>query len=142
LSTAAYANGPASLWNHNGSVMGLNADGTHRQFIYSNPRFGMQQVGVTPGVLLFDGERVGWQYQGTAYVFPSSHCPAASYPVSGPVSADEQQVIMYGQAPVIDNYCNLVGYRHDTLVFTHLRTLALPQPQYPYGYDPRYGYPR
>jgi hypothetical protein len=85
----------------------------------------MIQAGVTVGMLLFDGERVGWQYQGIAYVF-APHCAPFGYNVAGPISSDEQQVTLYGQAPVVDTYCNIVGYRPDTLVFTLIQ--APPPP--------------
>ena|SRR5882672_11227366 len=50
FSTAA---GAASLWDHNGSVVSLEANGPARKFYYSAPRPGLP---VTSGVLLFDGK--------------------------------------------------------------------------------------
>jgi hypothetical protein len=81
--TMAHAT-PSSLWNHNGSLMGLVANGPYRQFVYEPPRSGMIQVGVRPGTLLFDGRKDGYQYTGTAYVFPPN-CPPVGYYVSGPL---------------------------------------------------------
>ena len=45
---------PASLWDHNNSVMALYADGASRVFRYHEPRIGMQLEGVVSGSLLLD----------------------------------------------------------------------------------------
>jgi hypothetical protein len=122
MTTVATAQPVSSLWNHNGSLMGLMADGPYRQFVYEQPRPGMAQVGVRPGTLLFDGRRDGNQYLGTAYLFPPT-CPRIAYDVSGPVSWNDLQVTMYGLAPIVDRNCQVIGYRNDTLVFSHMQTL-------------------
>jgi hypothetical protein len=108
---------PPSIWAHSGSMVALLANGPYRQFVYDYPRPGMAEVGVRPGTLLFDGQRNGWTYAGTAFLFPPG-CPAVPYPVSGPVSPDERVVTMYGPAPRVDWTCNIHGYFNDTLVFS------------------------
>ena len=45
-----------TIWDHNGSVMYLVANGPSREFHYQRPRAGMLEVGVRPGSLLFMGQ--------------------------------------------------------------------------------------
>lgn len=104
------------LWNHNGSTMRLIADAGARKFVYESPREGLAQVGVTRGAILFRGKKAGNSYTGTAYIF--SHCGAKPYQVKGPVSDDQRQVTLYGEAPIVDSNCRVTGFRRDTLVFT------------------------
>lgn len=108
----------ASLWNHNGSLMKLEADGAKRRFVYMRPRAGLRPRGVTPGTLLFDGEKSGDWYVGTAYIF-SQHCGKLSYRVEGPVSPDLKSVTMTGQAPKVDVSCTVTGYKVDELRFDY-----------------------
>src|SRR6267142_7260902 len=111
FSTAA---GAASLWDHNGSVVSLEANGAARKFYYSTPRPGLP---VTSGALLFDGKKDGNSYSGTAYTFNRA-CGTRGYAVSGPVSEDQRTVTMYGKVPRLDANCKLIGYRDDVLVFS------------------------
>ena len=104
------------LWNHNGSTMRLFADGAVRKFLYESPREGLAGVGVSKGTLLFSGIKSGNAYSGTAYVF--SRCGAKPYQVSGPVSDDQRQVTLYGQAPIPDSNCRISSHRSDSLMFT------------------------
>ena len=104
------------LWDHNGSMVRLIANGAARQFVYVTPRQGLSPVGVSAGTLLFKGTKNGNSYSGTAFVF--SHCGPAPYQVSGPVSDDQRQVTLYGQAPIQDANCQITNYRSDTLIFT------------------------
>lgn len=108
--------GGPTLWNHNGSTMRLVADGSHRRFIYDSPRQGMRDEGVTAGTVLFDGNRNGERYSGTAYVFSGS-CGLRAYRVQGTVSADQRWVTLRGQAPRLATNCAQIGSRPDELVF-------------------------
>ena len=113
----AAAQGSATLWHHNGSVVSLSAAGAQRQFHYQTPTSDLFELGVRSGTLLFNGRRSDNQYSGMAYVF-SRTCGALSYPVVGPVSADQRTVTMYGKAPVLNASCRVVGHRDDVLVFS------------------------
>jgi hypothetical protein len=106
----------ASLWDHNGSIMRLVANGDSRQFLYHAPRQGMINEGVTNGTLLFEGVRNGDTYFGTAFVF-RRRCGSFPFEVNGTVAADERTVTMRGDAPRIDGNCNISGHVSDTLVF-------------------------
>src|SRR5437016_4979405 len=123
-SICAFAQGASSIWDHNGSAVYLSADGAGRRFYYQAPRAGLQEVGVQPGNLLFDGRRDGNRYSGTAYVFSKS-CGGLAYAVSGPVSSDQRSVTMYGKAPTVSTNCRVVGYRDDVLVFTFSSSSAI-----------------
>ena len=106
----------ATLWNHNGSIMRLEADGNMRRFVYEEPRPGMVRQGAKPGDVVFEGRRNRMTYSGTAYIF-SKRCGRVAYPVSGRVAADQQAVVMRGRAPRLDRNCNVKSYRRDRLSF-------------------------
>lgn len=109
-----------SLWQHNGSVVYLTADGASRRFYYDSPREGLDSVGVKRGTLLFEGQKNGDQYSGTAYFF-SKICGPGTYAVSGPVTSNESQITitLSGKAPQLDANCKQIGVRDDVLVFTY-----------------------
>ena len=117
-STLSWPAMSASLWQHNGSIVSLEASGTARKFSYETPRPGLN---VSPGALLFDGVKNGDTYSGTAFEFSRS-CPPAGYQVSGSVSSNQQVVTMTGDAPVRDTACKIVGSKPSDLVFTYVRT--------------------
>jgi len=109
--------GSGTAWNHNGSDMRLLADGSTRRFVYKRPRSGLS---VRSCDVVFEGEKQGKRYVGTAYVF-SKRCGSIGYPVSGPVSKDGLKITLYGEAPRRRNDCSVKGYRDDKLVFEYLR---------------------
>ncbi len=112
-----YTVGSPGTWDHNGSVMRLEADGATRRFTYMNPRKGLHEVGVNGDTILFDGRREGNRYVGTARWF-SKTCGQQEFPVTGTVSVDERQVELSGQAPRVDGKCRKTGTATEKLVFT------------------------
>lgn len=110
------ANGGPTTWNHNGSVMRLEADGNVRRFVYDQPRSGMVKAGARSGDIVFEGQRNGATYSGTAYIFSKS-CGRVPYPVAGNVSADQRAVVLEGQAPRLGSGCQVKSYRRDRLSF-------------------------
>lgn len=109
-----------SCWNHNGSLMRLQAQGNNRWFSYERPRQVLWNAGVRPGTLLFNGRKNGNWYSGTARVY-SKFCPGAplEYFVEGPVRGDQLQVTVRGTREVY-NRCQPTGrFTNDTLVFTY-----------------------
>ena len=109
-----------SLWEHNGSIVYLEAEGQLRRFYYERPR---SELPVEAGTPLFHGQTRGNRYTGTAYVFSES-CGPIGYPVTGAVSANKLKIRMRGKAPVRDDDCNIVRFRNDELVFTYVRSVA------------------
>jgi hypothetical protein len=107
---------PRTDWEHNGSLMYLEASGNVREFYYARPRPGMAEAGARPGSLLFSGEVVDGGYQGTAYIF-SPRCGKLSYYVSGPILNNYRRVVMRGQAPRVNAACQVIGEVTDVLVF-------------------------
>jgi len=117
-STTAYAD---SCWNHNGSVMRLQASGNNRWFYYENPRQVLRNAGVRRGTLLFNGRKSGNWYSGTARRF-SKFCPGTplEYQVEGPVRGDQLKVTVRGSREVYKE-CNPTGrFANDVLVFTYI----------------------
>ena len=98
-------------WNLNGSKATLIVNGSHLEFIYTDPRAGLREEGVLPGTKAFDGTVSNGMYQGTEYVF-SKICGAFGYHVSGYLSSDRRQITMSGQAPHINAQCQIVSYKN------------------------------
>ena len=110
------ATGAPTKWNHNGSLMLLEASGAERRFVYDVPRQGMIAAGARPGDVVFAGRREGATYSGTAYIYSPS-CGQVGYPVAGNVSSDERSVVLEGQAPRLGSDCTVKSYRRDRLQF-------------------------
>ena len=92
------ASAEPTIWDHNGSVVYLVANGQSREFHYQKPRAGMLEVGARPGSLLFRGEIDNGQYSGTAYIF-SPHCGQIPFQVKGPVLDNDERITLSGRAP-------------------------------------------
>ena len=75
----------STIWDHNGSVMYLIANGSSREFYYQRPRPGMLEAGARPDSLLFRGQINDGQFSGTAYVF-NAHCGQVPFDVKDPFS--------------------------------------------------------
>ena len=120
---AALLAGPAaadSCWDHNGSLMRLQAQGENRWFSYEIPRDALRPAGVQRRTVLFSGTNRGDWYSGWASVF-SSACPGEplEYWVEGPVLQNPLRVVMDGTREVHRN-CRWTGdYATDRLVFTY-----------------------
>jgi len=110
----------SSLWEHNGSLVYLTADGDNRSFYYDAPREEMVARGVKRGTLLFEGRKDGEKYSGLVRFF-SKDCGIGTYPVSGPVNSTsgEITITLSGKAPQLDKNCNQIGVREDVLTFTY-----------------------
>ena len=111
-----------SFWDHNGSVMRLVADGDQRQLIYEQPKQILNDAVVERGTVLFEGDRVGNKYTGTAKRF-SKNCHAPlPYHVSGNVLT-ETKIVLEGRREVYDDDCRPTGrFTRDTLVFRYLHS--------------------
>lgn len=107
---------PKSLWEHNGSILRLVAQGTARSFIYERPREKLRDEGVGLDTTLFKGTAQDDTYSGTAYVF-RANCKPFGYAVSGSILNNGRTVILIGKAPVVDAQCKRVGLVDDELVF-------------------------
>jgi len=93
-----------TVWDHNGSVMCLVANGSSREIYYQKPRSGMLEAGARPGSLLFRGEVNNGQYLGTAYIF-NPHCEPIPYEVKGAILNDDERIVLTGQAPRVGRDC-------------------------------------
>jgi hypothetical protein len=119
-----------TIWDHNGSVMSLVANGSSREFYYQKPRPGMLDAGARPGSLLFRGRVNGGQYSGTAYFF-NSHCGAIPFEVKGPSLGDEERIVLTGQAPRVGRDCRTYGSYTSNLEFRRSRSDEANQPLEP-----------
>ncbi len=108
-----------SFWDHNGSEMGLLADGDRRTIVYMTPRPALAGI-VEAGDVLFNGRKDGNRYVGKARVF-SSQCPPEAFDVSGPILAEGRKVELTGDAPQRNAACDTVGRAAQTLTFDFLR---------------------
>jgi hypothetical protein len=105
-----------TIWDHNGSVMYLVANGSSREVYYQKPRAGMLDAGARPGSLLFRGEVNNGQYLGTAYIF-NLHCGQIPFEVKGPVLNDDERIVLTGQAPRVGQNCRTYGSYTSNLEF-------------------------
>ena len=105
-----------TVWDHNGSVMYLVANGSSREFYYQKPRPGMLDAGARPGSLLFRGQVNSGQYSGTAYFF-NPHCGSIPFEVKGAILEDEVQIVLTGQAPRVGRDCRTYGSYTSSLEF-------------------------
>ena len=108
-----------SIWNHNGSQMLLQSNGSERIITYLVPRPG---ISARPGQVLFRGRRAGNRYTGTAFLFRRG-CPPAPYRVSGQVHS-ETRLVLQGPSPIRSG-CQITGFTtrssNSRLVFTYLQ---------------------
>jgi hypothetical protein len=109
-----------TIWDHNGSVMYLVANGSSREVYYQKPRAGMLDAGARSGSLLFRGEVNNGQYLGTAYIF-NLHCGPIPFEVKGPVLNDDERIVLTGQAPRVGRNCRPSGSYTSNLEFRQLK---------------------
>ena len=117
-----------TVWDHNGSVMYLVANGSSREIYYQKPRSGMLEAGARPGSLLFRGEVNNGQYLGTAYIF-NPHCGPIPYEVKGPIFDDDERIVLTGQAPRVGQNCHTYGSYTSNLEFRRSTSNELSQSQ-------------
>ena len=119
-----------TVWDHNGSVMYLVANGSSREFYYQKPRPGMLDAGARPGSLLFRGQVNSGQYSGTAYFF-NPHCGSIPFEVKGTILEDEEQIVLTGQAPRVGRDCQTYGSYTSNLEFRRLTPTEAVQSEEP-----------
>jgi peptidoglycan/xylan/chitin deacetylase (PgdA/CDA1 family) len=107
----------SAYWNHGGSLMFLFSDGAKQKIFYETPRIGLGDTGIAPGTLLFEGQKNGPTFVGTAYQF-YRRCQSQGYRVSGNTSKDLRQITLKGKALLLDASCNITGSRDEVLIFT------------------------
>jgi hypothetical protein len=117
-----------TLWDHNGSVMYLVANGSGREFYYQKPRAGMLEAGARSGSLLFRGEIDNGQYSGTAYIF-NPHCGPIPFQVKGPAADNDERIMLTGQAPRVGRNCRAYESYASTLEFRRLKPDEVAQYQ-------------
>jgi hypothetical protein len=128
--TVAVALPEPAIWDHNGSVMYLVANGSSREVYYQKPRPGMLDAGARPGSLLFRGEINNGQYSGTAYIF-NLHCGPIPFEVKGPILDDDKWIVLTGRAPRVDRNCRTYGAYTSNLEFRRLKPNEAAQSQEP-----------
>ena len=119
-----------TIWDHNGSVMYLVANGSSREVYYQKPRPGMLDAGARPGSLLFRGEINNGQYLGTAYIF-NLQCGPIPFEVKGPILDDDKRIVLTGPAPRVGRDCRPYGTYTSNLEFRRLESNEAAQSQEP-----------
>jgi len=128
--TVALALPEPAIWDHNGSVMYLVANGSSREVYYQKPRPGMLDAGARPGSLLFRGDVNNGQYSGTAYI-NNLHCGPIPFEVKGPILDDDKRIVLTGRAPRVDRNCRTYGSYTSNLEFRRLKPNEAAQSQEP-----------
>jgi hypothetical protein len=124
------ASSERTMWDHNGSMMYLIANGSSREFFYEKPRPGMAEAGAKTGSLLFRGELSNGQYSGTAYVF-NLLCGQLPFQAKGAVPDDGKRIVLTGQAPRVGRNCQAYASYSTTLEFKLLTPIADSPPSEP-----------
>jgi hypothetical protein len=119
-----------TIWDHNGSVMYMVANGSLREFYYQKPRPGMLDAGAHPGSLLFRGHANDGKYLGTAYGF-NPHCGPIPFEVKGPILDDDERIVLTGQAPRVGRKCRSYASYTSNLEFRRLEPNEAAQSQEP-----------
>ena len=119
-----------TIWDHNGSVMYLVANGSSREVYYQKPRPGMLGAGARPGSLLFRGEINNGQYLGTAYIF-NLQCGPIPFEVKGTILDDDKRIVLTGPAPRVGRDCRPYGTYTSNLEFRRLEPNEAAQSQEP-----------
>ena len=130
------ASAEPTIWDHNGSVMYLVANGQSREFHYQKPRAGMLEVGAHPGALLFRGEIDNGQYSGTAYIF-TPQCGQIPFQVKGPVLDSDERIVLTGHAPRVGRNCHAYESSTSNLEFRRVKSNQGAQPQEQLATAPR-----
>lgn len=120
----------STIWDHNGSVMYLVANGSSREIFYQKPRSGMLEAGARPGSLLFRGEINNGQYLGTAYIF-NLHCGPIPFEAKGPILDDDERIVLTGQAPRVGQNCRAYESYTSNLEFRRLKPTEAVQSKEP-----------
>lgn len=109
----------ASTWDHNGSKVTLEENGTKRRIVYTEPRAALEKAGVKRGTVLFDGEtKKGGRVAGYAKIFRVG-CDPVDYFVEGSVDPQKGEMVLQGQAPVYSGKdCKITGYSDDDAAST------------------------
>lgn len=123
LMAATSAQADNYLYDHNGSTMRVNVEGTAVRIYYQQPRSGLQGVGVRSGTLLFDGEVNSGYLEGKSRVF-NAKCGDVDYFVYGDFQPG-RNFKLAGAAPVLSNMsCRIVDNTYEgsnaNLLFTAL----------------------
>lgn len=111
LSWPAHAN---TSWDHNGSLMVLEENGTKRKLVYAEPRGTLDTAGVKKGTVLFDGEeKADGRLAGYAKLFRVG-CDPVDYFVEGSLDKTKGEILLQGQAPIYSGQgCKITGYSDD-----------------------------
>ena len=112
-----------TMWDHNGSVMYLIANGSSRELFYEKPRLGMVEAGAKTGSLLFRGEVRDGQYFGAAYLF-NPQCGQVPFQVKGDILDNGERIVLTGMAPRIGRNCRAIASYSTTLEFRLLKPIA------------------
>jgi hypothetical protein len=106
-----------SIWDLNGSEMLLNADGNKRFFSYLKPRNGLD---VQRGTTFFEGTRKGNEYAGWIYL-SSEQCGTRDFRALGRVTENDTSVVISGNAPILNQNCEVVSYSVKTFTLKFIR---------------------
>lgn len=111
LPWSAHAN---TSWDHNGSLMVLEENGTKRKLVYAEPRGTLDTAGVKKGTVLFDGEeKADGRLAGYAKLFRAG-CDPVDYFVEGSLDKSTGEILLQGQAPIYSGSgCKITGYSDD-----------------------------
>jgi len=123
MASAVVAEAASFAYDHNGSRVRVDVNGSDVKIFYERPRSGLRGVGVRPGTLLFNGRVSNGYLDGMSRIF-NANCGEVDYFVHGDFRAG-RNFKLTGSAPVLSNMsCRIVNNTNEgpnaNLVFTAL----------------------
>jgi hypothetical protein len=88
------------VWEHNGSEVEVKVQGNGWRILYKKPRDKLvNDYGVRPGTVLFEGVQTGREVKGSAYVFRSNNARPQPYSVGG-LLANNRRIVLKPSANI------------------------------------------
>lgn len=105
-----------SIWDHNGSTVGMVEEGQSVQIVYLSVRKGLRSF-ISDGSLLFKGRVSQDSVSGSARRFKPG-LSAIAYACSGEYNSSHTRLVMYGKAPKRNSAGQVEKLEDEELIFT------------------------
>jgi hypothetical protein len=102
------------MYDFRKSVVRMTEDGDAVKVVYERPRAGLDGVGITAGIVVFEGRKTGpGAFTGQSLAFDGK-CNGVPFPVAGQLEG--RKLTLRGQRPIHDAKCAIKSYVAETLV--------------------------
>lgn len=118
-----------SWWEYRNSVFRMTVTRGHKvEIVFAYPRSDLQKYGITPGTVLFSGERVSTHQIAGTGTLRSKYCRPTEFTLRGYLAANGDALVLRGVRPGYDARvtCRVVFPRHESAIT--LRRIDRPAP--------------